>query len=742
MTLSKFYPLRYSFYESHFLYNLRIFLSLAGAVLLPLSFSQGALSIPLILGVVAGGIADLDDSISGRLKNIIITLACFFIASASVELLFPYPWLFALGLVCSTASFVLLGALGQKYATIAFGALLVAIYTMLNYDPNGLWYVNPLLLILGALWYNILSLIFNLLWPSHPLQKSLSACFNHLASFLEAKSGFFDPDEEDNFEQQKLKLAMENKALIETLDATKTSLMRRLKGDRGQRKTRKMLAYYFMAQEIYARAASTHVQYQKLSQQLKYSDILFRLQRLLMQQAIACQQISDLLLFGQPYKHNPYFARSFDRLDEAITFLKTISPENSALIPSLSSLYKNLKSIDVLLFELDKQAKVPLNTNIKQLRLLSPDSKIGGLSGIYQKIKQNITLESPLFRHAVRMSTIALTGYLIIQLIAWVGPLLISGFTRSNTSFWIIMTSIFVCQPNYNATKERLKKRLWGTLLGVVSTIILLKLGLSEITQFIIIIVAATLFLSLRRARYAYATAFITIMALFCFHFLSSNFVGPERIVDTLLGCLIAWLAVTYIWPDWQFRKISVVVNKMIDADCRYLNVVKQQYKEGKQDNLDYLLARDGANSAYADMASLFSNISTEPKVNQEDLDTVFRLVGLNNTFLGYISALGAHREKIEEAKIIELFEDSVKSITQSLKESSLNIEANPHPTIQKMLRERSTEPQSAEITLLQQLDLIFELLPKLRQSLIDVEQAENAYLQNKETTIKKDQSI
>ena len=48
----------------------------------------------------------LDDRLAGRLRNLIITLFCFFIASASVELLFPWPWLFAIGLTLSTSGFI------------------------------------------------------------------------------------------------------------------------------------------------------------------------------------------------------------------------------------------------------------------------------------------------------------------------------------------------------------------------------------------------------------------------------------------------------------------------------------------------------------------------------------------------------------------------------------------------------------------------------------------------------------
>lgn len=119
-------------WNTTWLYNFRIFIALCGTTALPWWLGDVKLTIPLTLGVVAAALTDLDDRLAGRLRNLIITLICFFIASASVELLFPWPWLFALGLLVSTCGFILLGGLGQRYATIAFGALLIAIYTMLG----------------------------------------------------------------------------------------------------------------------------------------------------------------------------------------------------------------------------------------------------------------------------------------------------------------------------------------------------------------------------------------------------------------------------------------------------------------------------------------------------------------------------------------------------------------------------------------------------------------------------------
>lgn len=142
-------------------------------------------------------------------------------------MLFPRPWLFAIGLTFSTSGFILLGALGQRYATIAFGALLIAIYTMLGTSLYDQWYQQPLLLLAGAIWYNLLTLIGHLLFPIRPLQDNLARCYEQLAHYLELKSRLFDPDIEDESQAPLYDLALANGQLMATLNQTKQSLLTR-----------------------------------------------------------------------------------------------------------------------------------------------------------------------------------------------------------------------------------------------------------------------------------------------------------------------------------------------------------------------------------------------------------------------------------------------------------------------------------------------------------------------------------
>ncbi|WP_202302567.1 YccS family putative transporter [Dryocola clanedunensis] len=697
-------------WNSAWLYNLRIFIALTGTAALPWWLGEVKLTIPLTLGVVAAALADLDDRLTGRLRNLLITLVSFFIASASVELLYPWPWLFALGLMISTSGFILLGGLGQRYATIAFGALLIAIYTMLGISLYDHWYQQPLLLLTGAVWYNLLTLAGHLIFPIRPLQDNLARCYEHLAQFLDVKATLFDPDIEDESQAPMLGLAMANSQLVTTLNQTKASLLTRLRGDRGQRGTRRTLHYYFVAQDIHERASSSHIQYQALRDKFRYSDIMFRFQRLLTMQSQACQQLSRSILLRMPYQHNDRFERAFTHLESAIDRVNAADPAGSEK-KALGFLLNNLRAIDAQLATIESEQALAAPLNEMETRLA--DDRLTGFGDIWQRLTRNLTPESALFRHAVRMSTVLCVGYAFIQ------------FTGLQHGYWILLTSLFVCQPNYSATRRRLALRIVGTLVGVAIGLPILFFVPSLEGQLILIVITGVLFFAFRHVQYAHATMFITLLVLLCFNLLGEGFeVALPRIVDTLLGCGIAWAAVSFIWPDWRFRRLPLVVERAFNANCRYLDAILEQYHQGRDNRLEYRIARRDAHNRDADLASVVSNMSSEPRVTPETRETAFRLLCLNHTFNSYVSALGAHREKLTNPQILLLLDDAVCYVDDALHHLPADEER-----VQKSLRGLSEqiakiEPcsETKEPLVVQQIGLLVALLPeisRLRQHIV-----------------------
>lgn len=85
------------------------------------------------------------------------------------------------------------------------------------------------------------------------------------------------------------------------------------------------------------------------------------------------------------------------------------------------------------------------------------------------------------------------------------------------------MTSLFVCQPNYSATKRRLALRIIGTLIGILVGLPLLKFVPSMEGQLTLIVISGLLFFVFRSSQYAQATLFITLLVLFCFNLLGKD---------------------------------------------------------------------------------------------------------------------------------------------------------------------------------------------------------------------------
>ncbi|WP_130802325.1 YccS family putative transporter [Acinetobacter ihumii] len=698
-------------YNTTLMYNLRMLIAFAGTAFVPYFLGYQLATIPLTLGVVAAGLSDIDDRFSVRIMNLVYTYIGFFITAASVQLLFPYPVLFAIGLIASCIGWILLGSLGRRYATISYGCLVVSVYSMLGVHLFEQWYIQPLLLVIGAAWYGLISTISFLLFPVRPLQDKLSACYEALGNFLFAKSNLFDVDmTPESYQQSMIDLSMENGKLIGIFNDTKTALLTRLKGDRGQKDTRRSLHYYFAVQDIHERADSAHINYQELSKVFQHSDILFRFQRILSIQGKACQDLSQSILKRQAYIHNKRFKHAFENLRVSLEKLQQEQFYDQVWVNALYALYQNLKSIDAQLRNLETERNMS-RSHAKQIENQLKDDDLKGWNDIVARIKQNLTPESVLFRHAIRLSIVLFIAYLFVQ---------ISGIKYG---YWILLTALFVSQPNFNATKRRLRLRVVGTLVGIICGLAILYFVPSLEGQLLLLVISGVLFFELRSKQYAQATAFITILALINFNLDSSGFsAGLPRLIDTLIGCALAWFGVSFIWPDWKFRRLPRTIQRSLQAQCDYLKDVVRQYHEGRDNGLNYRVVRRAAHNTDADVASLISTLATEPDYDPYQKTLAFEFLCLNHTFLSYIAALGAHREQSQDQDILNLLDQALDDIQGALLRDEM-----PDLSSQKMLQairqrlKQNSQEDQTSLIILQQLSLMLSILnqlSRLKQSL------------------------
>lgn len=707
--------LRAFFSNSIWVYCLQILIVLTGTTLGLFYAGHQLLIVPVTLGAIAAALTDFDDRLSIRLRNLLYVCILFFSVSSILEFLAPYKLLFILYLSLSSALLILMGALGQRYAAISFGTILLSIYTMFGLGEYQAWYQQPSYFVLGAIWYGLSSMLFYLLKPTQAVQDNLAQSFQQLSTLLQAKARLFDPDNIDNVETLLFDVSQQNAQVVQRLNHCKASLLTRLKASRANQKTIYWLNLYFLAQDIHEQATSNYLHYENLHHNFSRTDLIFRIQKNIRLQANSCQKLAECILQQQAFEMDSTHASALQYLEDSMHHWILDHPHNIE-VKNLSLVLRNLRNVQEQFSNLAiEQDHYQQHYSVHQDNLNLLDDDIHGIPDLWLKLRQHLTPQSALFRHAVRIAFVFAVGYAI------------SLLPFAKHGYWILLTSLFVCQISYFATKSRLKLRTLGTLLGVILGVPLLYFVPSIEGQLILTILSGVAFFYLRSQKYAIATLMATLMVLLIFNLKGAGYdIILPRIIDTLLGCFIAWFAVNTIWPDWNFRNISKNILNSSQATLDYFTAIVEQYQQGKNNSMAYRKARRLAHDAQIELSSMISSLSAEPQPNPELIQHAFRYLVYSHSQLSYIAALGSHREQVQDPKILELMQWCLQTLNSSLIQQQVLIPQliqNKLDEIQQISNE--TELSEHWQLVLKQMSLLLETLPellRLKQRLLALE--------------------
>ncbi|MBB3102723.1 YccS family putative transporter [Azomonas macrocytogenes] len=658
-------------------YSLRVTIALASTMGLCWYLDRPSMIISLFLGIIASALAETDDNWIGRLNALLVTLLCFSIAAASVQLLFPYPVLFATGMALSAFSLVMLGSISERYATIASATLILSVYSMISMDQRGgsgtlphdtlAYWHDPLLLLAGAIWYGLLSIIWSAIFTHQPVQHSLAGIYRELARYFRLKADLFEPYHRTDIEERRLALARQNGQIVAALNVAKDTLLHRKGYVQAGGPMSHYYRLYFLAQDLHERVTSSHYPYQALSDTFFHSDVLFRCQRLLRLQSKACLALADAIIMQLPFRYGEATTQAMGDLHASLDYLQQQhKPAWRRLLRSLYALASNLETVQTQL----TGASDPKLDDKKQdnsLRDLTPKS----LREAFNRLLAQFTPTSLLFRHALRMAAALLCGYVVLHAI------------HPKQGYWILLTTVFVCQPNYGATRIKLVKRVTGTALGLVAGWGLFALFPEQEIQATFAVLAGIIFFITRSTHYTLSTAAITLMILFCFNQTGDGYalIWP-RLFDTLLGSLIAVAAVFLILPDWQDRNLNQVYARTLSCSSAYLRKIMSQYDTGKDDDLEYRVIRRNAHNADAALSKTLSNMLLEPGHFRKDAEAGFRFLTLSHTLLNYLSGLGSHRATLPDDATDEMLEKAAERLACSLDELAEALRQNQPITL------------------------------------------------------------
>ncbi|MBI9042795.1 YccS family putative transporter [Lutibacter sp.] len=649
-------------------------------VVLMVSIGMPFYAVTLALGALAGALSETDDHPKGRLKSMILKIISFAISSFSVELLQPYPILLGIGLALSTIIFILIGGVSERYRGITFGALLVGIYAMIGSPISPNWYIQPILLTLGAFIYGAFSYIFLRLKPYSLLEEQLSRGFSALSLYLNEKSKFF-PSNKDAEKEIRAKLSLLNVQTVEALDRCKEVLNSYGESLINQQPLKPYLYYFMVLQSLHERAASSHERYDLLSTNPSNNDLIGGIRQLLHELSHATQNFSESLLTGIPYEH----PISLDWLTKTINN----SLKNNELKPSLpiKLLIRNLTESHEALKNIHK------NFNTDLLPKLEKNT-----STYFERLKDQLSINHPRMQHAIRLSLSFLIGYTLYK------------YFHIAKGEWIILTILFVLQPSYSETRKRLLQRTLGTFAGIIIGVLVVKL-FSFSGQIVLMLTSAYLFLFWMKQKYSISIIFITIFVLCAFNIIANKGVDvvAPRLIDTLIGAFISFLVVRFLWPNWQYKKLPNLLSEVILKNTAYLKAILIEYKNPITDDLAYRISRREAHRADNALVIDWQNMQLDPKKHQKLKETAFALTYLNHALLSYLSALGAHRNLqtkqtlniiVFENHILKALEESIAWLTTKNNSEIESIE-NSLEEISAQLHTKKEEAEQIHYTLL-----------------------------------------
>ena len=698
--------------------SVRTSLALLGVVLACMALGQVQAAIPLLLGVIASALAETDDHWRGRLVTQCLTLCCFAAVTLAVQASFDHP--VGLIAVLAGAAFLLtlMGALGDRYRTMAAATLIMSIYAALALQPHG---VKPIaanqiaLLLVGAAWYGVISVAWSAVLPMLAVEQNMARLYDALGHYLELKARLFEPVRGIDFERRRLALALHNGRVVEALNATKESLFSHHRDGEMPDWLALSLHQFFVAQDLHERASSSHENYELLAEHFFHCDVLYRCQRVLGLVGRDCLSLAEAIRLRTRWQRDVTTPLAVEAMQSAAAYVGERLPLENEPVQraqqALRALVSNLSAMDAEVAGVMARAvhRMPADTALQ-------DTGTRSWRQARARIAAHLNLQSPLMRHAIRLPLALMIGYALMHT------------TADSYGFWILLTIVFVCQPQYGSTLVRLVERIGGTLLGLLIGWALLRLFPSPWVQSGLVVLAAVIFFIFRTQRYALATAAITVFVLLSFNQVGDGFgLIVPRLLDTLAGSLIAGLAVRRILPAWNSPRLPALGAAALRAQRRYFLAIMGQYGVvGKEDDLAYRIARRDAHNADAALSGALSAAYQEPKRVSNKAEAGTRFLVLSHTLLNYLSALGAHRNA-EHA----LLDDAVAAadyLAEALERLAATLESG-QPVPASLLCQETIERQAlscpsdgaqeAEIQriLRNQLGLALHLLPALREA-------------------------
>ncbi|WP_206952713.1 FUSC family protein [Trinickia acidisoli] len=648
-------------YSQYFFGGLRMAIGVSlPAVLCLVVFHQADLGFTIATGALGACVVDMPGPLKYKHNEMLVCSVLGFASALATGLAtFNVVALWAT-VVALTFALSLAVAYGNRWPQISFATLFMMVMTLEDHFTPLEALTNAGWIALGGLWYTYWATLVSQ-WQAHRIEKqALAENVFASADYLLARADFYEIDA--NLDDCYRHLVEKQTTAVEIQDAARAIVLRNLpKLRRGKLDPNRVTLFnlFINTVDLHELFVGAHTDYPLMRSTFGNADLMLFFRDLIRKAAGDLEEIGLAVLQNRRPASRINMKAEMRAIEYEIELMRKqgLSERNPEAYAAASATFRRLWSAVRLIDKMKKSLASETPSVRTEMRI--DHTLMRFLSGRRVPLRQifsNLTMASPSFRHALRVTIAVAIGF-------WLGRLL-----PLTNAYWIVMTTLIIMKPGYSLTKQRNTQRIVGTAIGCAASLALIWFVKAPPVLLVFMFASMVMSYSLLLFNYAASVVFTSSYVLLLFHLLapgSMRIIG-ERAIDTAIGCALA-VAASHLFPYWEYRLMGKLVTDVLAATRQYLEsawwwgnapraaaqgagaasavgdvgATPSAPESAGPDERDfrYRLARKNVHIAFANLAQAFRRMMLEPKAQQRFVPELNDLLVQSHVLAAHITA-------------------------------------------------------------------------------------------------------
>lgn len=607
--------------------------------------------------------ADIPSNVRHKINGVVVAALIVAGGTLLINILHPFPWVLYPATALLLFFLSMISVYGQRANMVSFSGLLAVSLAFGHIHTGWQMLEQAALMLAGGLFYLLVSLSFHFVRPYRYTELQLAECMRLTSKYLKLRGDLWEKEAyRSKIVEKQLHLQVELNTIHENI---REVVIRTRFSSGHSNQNRKMLLVFISLVEIMELALSTSFDHNKLHAKFEaHEGVLKTYQNLAYNLASVLKKITKSVQQASRYESKHNLLDDLAKFEHAIkTYEHELGREKASegVFMLTNMLHYAEKQVEKI--KLVERAFADGKFEAKLLKSRDRDLEKFLTPAYYpwSTLRENLGFSSTIFRHSLRMTTTLLIGFLVASLF------------RLENVYWILLTIVVIMRPGYGLTKERSYQRIFGTVAGGVIAFGILYFTDNKIAIATLSVISMILGFTFTATNYKVGVTFVTMYVVFLYGMLSPNVneVIELRILDTVIGAALAFIANYFLWPSWEFLNVPAHLKKSIEANRDYLNEISLFYNKKGDVTTSYRLARKNAFIETGNLMASFQRMSQEPKSKQKQLPQIYKLAVLNHTLLSASASLGtyiqSHKTSTASAAFNTVAETAIKNLDRAI---------------------------------------------------------------------------